>query len=148
MNIGETAAQSGLTPKAIRYYEDIGLLQPPARAGNGYRRYRARDVRILLFLKRARGLGFSVEECRELLALYSDQDRKSADVKSIALVRVTEIDRKIMELEGLKAALVDLADRCHGDDRPDCPILDDLAAIGPGNGEDAAGTLVKESVDR
>ncbi len=148
MNIGETAAQSGLTPKAIRYYEDIGLLRPAARAENGYRRYGARDIGILVFLQRARGLGFSVEECRELLALYSDQDRKSADVKSIALARVTEIDRKIMELRGLKAALVDLADRCHGDDRPDCPILDDLAAPGPADGEDAAEMPVKETVGR
>ncbi len=123
-------------------------MQPPARAGNGYRRYGERDVRILTFLRRARGHGFGVEECRELLALYSDQDRKSADVKSIALARVAEIDRKIMELRGLKAALVDLADRCHGDDRPDCPILDDLAAIGPGDRGDAAELPVMEAVGR
>jgi Cu(I)-responsive transcriptional regulator len=146
MNIGDTAAASGLTSKAIRYYEDIGLLPSPARGSNGYRRYGARDIRILTFLRRARGLGFGVEECRELMALYSDQERKSADVKAIALARVAEIDRKIIEMESLKGALEDLAERCHGDDRPDCPILEDLAATGLAGQEKSAGAPVKETV--
>lgn len=127
MNISEAAEQAGLPPKTIRYYEDIGLVAPARRRDNGYRDYAERDVHMLRFLSRARGLGFSVADCRALVALYGDTDRKSADVKEIALNRVADIDAKIAELHAMRATLVDLAEHCHGDDRPDCPIIDDLA---------------------
>ena len=132
MNISEAAAQSGLRAKTIRYYEDIGLVGPVRRRDNGYRDYAPRDVHMLRFLSRARGLGFSVEECRALVALYADTGRKSADVKEIALNRVCDIDVKIGELQAMRATLVELAETCHGDDRPDCPIIDDLASRGAG----------------
>ncbi len=128
MNISEAAEQAGLPAKTIRYYEDIGLVEPARRRDNGYRDYAERDVHMLRFLSRARGLGFAVEECRALVALYADTDRKSADVKEIALNRVTDIDAKIAELQAMRATLVELAETCHGDDRPDCPIIDDLAS--------------------
>ncbi len=128
MNIGEAARQSGLPPKTIRYYEDIGLTEPPTRTDGGYRTYSANDVHSLRFVQRARSLGFSVAECRELMALYRDSHRASSDVKKLALRRVAEIDRKIAELQSLRDALAHLAEACAGDDRPDCPILEDLAA--------------------
>jgi MerR family copper efflux transcriptional regulator len=127
MNISEAAEQAGLPTKTIRYYEDIGLVAPARRRDNGYRDYAERDVHMLRFLSRARGLGFSVADCRALVALYADTDRKSADVKEIALNRVEEIDSKIAELRAMRATLVELAETCHGDDRPDCPIIEDLA---------------------
>ncbi len=128
MNISQAAEQSGLPPKTIRYYEDIGLVEPARRRDNGYRDYAERDVHLLRFLHRARDLGFSVADCRSLLSLYTDGDRHSADVKAIALNRIAEIDRKIAELGEMRTALAMLADKCHGDERPDCPILDDFAA--------------------
>ena len=127
MNISEAAEQAGLPTKTIRYYEDIGLVAPARRRDNGYRDYAECDVHMLRFLSRARGLGFSVADCRALVALYADTDRKSADVKEIALNRVEEIDSKIAELRAMRATLVELAETCHGDDRPDCPIIEDLA---------------------
>lgn len=127
MNIGEAAARSGLAAKTIRYYEEIGLAPAPNRGANGYRRYGEAEIDRLRFLGRARALGFSVEDCRELLGLYGDQRRRSADVKAIALARIGEIDRRIREMEALRRILVELAARCHGDERPDCPILDDLS---------------------
>lgn len=126
MNIGEAAGRSGLPAKTIRYYEEIGLLTP-ARADNGYRDYSASDVHRLKFLQRSRGLGFSVEECRQLLSLYGDRQRESADVKALAEHKLGEIDRKIAELAELREALRHLVEHCHGDTRPECPILDDLA---------------------
>jgi MerR family transcriptional regulator, copper efflux regulator len=126
MNIGAASTRSGLPPKTIRYYEDIGLIDP-GRAENGYRDYGADDVHRLVFLHRARGLGFSVEECRQLLALYSDKSRASADVRGIAASKLDEIDRKIRELTSLRRTLERLIHACHGNDRPDCPILDELA---------------------
>ena len=129
MKISDVADRSGLPPKTIRYYEDIGLVRPAVRQGNGYRDYDDRDVQMLRFLKRARGLGFSVADCRNLISLYQDRERASADVKALARHRVEEIDRKIAELHSMRAALTDLMERCHGDDRPDCPILDDLAGV-------------------
>ncbi|MGB3387840.1 MAG: Cu(I)-responsive transcriptional regulator [Pseudaminobacter sp.] len=126
MNIGEAADRSNLPAKTIRYYEEIGLLTP-ARAENGYRDYSASDVHRLKFLQRSRGLGFSVEECRQLLSLYGDTHRESADVKAIAEAKLGEIDRKISELVALRDALRHLVEHCHGDSRPECPILDDLA---------------------
>ena len=131
MNIGAAAERSGMPPKTIRYYESVGLIAPAERRGNGYRDYSDKDVATLRFVHRARGLGFTIEECRELLALYRDRDRASSEVKKMALDRVTTIDSKIAELQGMRTALLTLAHRCHGDDRPDCPILEDLAtAVG------------------
>lgn len=127
MNIGQAAEQSGLPAKTIRYYEDIGLVSPARRQDNGYRDYAARDIHMLRFVSRARDLGFSVEDCRALLTLYADTGRRSADVKEIAERRVADIDEKIAALQGMRETLVDLAARCHGDDRPDCPILKDFA---------------------
>ena len=126
MNIGAASRHSGLPSKTIRYYEEIGLLTAD-RALNGYRDYSLEDVHRLRFLQRARGLGFSVEECRELLSLYSDRDRASSDVKAIANEKLAEMDRKIEELRGLRRMLGHLVDNCHGDARPDCPIIDGLA---------------------
>jgi MerR family transcriptional regulator, copper efflux regulator len=128
MNIGAAAERSGMPPKTIRYYESVGLIQPAERRGNGYRDYSDKDVATLRFVHRARGLGFTIEECRELLALYRDRERASSEVKRIALDRVATIDVKIAELQGMRSALMMLAHRCHGDDRPDCPILEDLAS--------------------
>ena len=130
MNIGEAAALSGLPAKTIRYYEDVGLLPRPVRGGNGYRHYGDKEVNTLRFLKRARALGFSVEDCRELLSLYGDRKRRSADVRAVALARIAEIDRRIAEMNAMRRALEHLAARCHGDERPDCPILDDLGGGG------------------
>jgi len=126
MNIADAARLSGLPAKTIRYYEDIGLIAPP-RDANGYRRFRDSDLHRLGFLGRARGLGFSVAECRELLALYADRDRASADVRRIAQDHLARVDAKLAELTALRATLAHLVESCAGDDRPDCPILADLA---------------------
>lgn len=126
MNIGTAAQKSGLPPKTIRYYEDIGLLTAD-RAANGYRNYSIKDVHRLSFVQRSRSLGFSVEECRQLLSLYTDRDRASADVKAIATEKLGEIDRKIVELTGLRNMLGHLVENCHGDTRPECPIIDGLS---------------------
>ena len=126
MNIGEASGRSGLPAKTIRYYENIGLIRPD-RSDNGYRDYRADDVHKLRFLHRSRGLGFSVEECRQLLALYEDKSRASADVKDIASTKLVEIDRKIRELTELRRTLEHLVHACHGNERPDCPILEELS---------------------
>lgn len=131
MNIGEAARASGLSAKALRYYERIGLIVPAGRRKNGYRDYAEADVHRLRFVQRARSLGFSVEDCRELLALYEDCHRTSAEVKRIALERIAAVERKIRELEAMRQALSELAERCHGDARPDCPILEDLAGMPP-----------------
>lgn len=126
MNIGPASQQSGLPPKTIRYYEDIGLLTAE-RAANGYRDYSAEDVHRLRFVQRSRSLGFSVEECRQLLSLYTDRDRASADVKAIATDKLCEIDRKVAELTRLREMLGHLVESCHGDARPECPIIDGLS---------------------
>lgn len=127
MNIGEVAEKAGLPAKTIRYYEEIGLITP-ARGANGYRDFGQQDLNRLAFLGRARAFGFSIEECRTLLALYSDRDRASADVKRVAEHHLDQIDRKIAALQAMRDTLADLVTACHGDDRPDCPILKDLAA--------------------
>ena len=126
MNIGEASRQSGLPAKTIRYYEEIDLIKPE-RSGNGYRDYSPKHVHRLRFLQRSRSLGFTIEECRILLSLYEDDRRASADVKEIANQKISEIDRKITELRSLKKTLSSLAKNCHGNDKPDCPIIDDLA---------------------
>jgi len=127
MSIGAVSEKSGLPAKTIRYYEDIGLVTPP-RQENGYRTYREQDLHKLRFLHRARSLGFTIQECRRLLSLYEDHDRASADVKALAQCHLDDIDTKIGELLAMKATLEDLVRSCRGDDRPDCPILEDLAA--------------------
>jgi MerR family copper efflux transcriptional regulator len=128
VNIGEAAARSGVPAKTIRYYEQIGLIGPAARTEGGYRAYGTADLHILRFVQRARSLGFSVQDCRQLLALYRDPHRTSIEVKAMAHKRIAELDRKLAELAAMRATLVRLAEHCHGDQRPDCPILDDLAA--------------------
>ena len=126
MNIKEVADRSGLPAKTIRYYEEIGLIRP-LRAGNGYRAFRDSELHKLAFLGRARGLGFSIEECRALMALYEDKSRASADVKAVAERHLDEIARKIEELREMQATLSGLVQACAGNDRPDCPILAGLA---------------------
>ncbi|WP_373354164.1 Cu(I)-responsive transcriptional regulator [Pseudoroseicyclus sp. CXY001] len=127
MNIGEVAEASGLPAKTIRYYEDIGLIRP-ARGGNGYRVFSDADRHKLIFLTRARGLGFSVAECRTLLSLYEDKSRASSDVRELAEGALTRIEAKMAELQQMRGALSELVHRCHGDTRPDCPILEGLAS--------------------
>ena len=126
MNVGDAARRSGLPSKTIRYYEEIGLISP-SRATNGYRDYSADDIHRLAFLRRARGLGFSIDACRQLMALYSDRRRASRDVREFARAHVETISTKIRELEAMRATLETLIDACHGDHRPECPILEDIA---------------------
>ncbi len=130
MNIGAAAELAGMTRKAVRYYESIGLVRP-RRDDNDYRRYTDGEVHRLRFLKRARALGFSVQECRLLLSLYDDPSRSSRDVKAIALEKVADIERKLAELADMRDTLLHLAEHCHGDRRPECPILADLAGSSP-----------------
>ncbi|MBP9182174.1 MAG: Cu(I)-responsive transcriptional regulator [Fuscovulum sp.] len=129
MNISEVGARAGLPAKTIRYYEEIGLIRA-ARGPNGYRRFREADLHKLAFIGRARSLGFSIEECRALLALYEDKGRASADVKALAERHLAQIAAKIDELRAMQATLTDLVGACAGDHRPDCPILKGLADAG------------------
>ena len=124
---GTLAALANLPPKTIRYYEEIGLIRP-LRSDNGYRAFRDSDLHKLAFIGRARGLGFTIEECRRLLALWGDQDRSSADVREIAREHLAEIERKIADLQAIRETLTHLVATCAGDDRPDCPILARLEA--------------------
>ena len=126
MNISEVGKRSGLPPKTIRFYDDIGLIQPK-RDTNGYRIFSESDLHRLAFLRRARALGFSVQECRQLLALYHDETRTSADVKALAREHLARIDQQLEELGQMRRTLSDLIESCAGDTRPDCPILRDLA---------------------
>lgn len=126
MNIGAAAQQTGLPAKTIRYYEEIDLIAP-GRAANGYRDYSETDVHRLRFVQRSRSLGFTIDECRQLLSLYDDKERASADVKAMALSKVAEIDAKMEALGILRATLLKFSRACHGDDRPQCPIMDELA---------------------
>ncbi|HLG90219.1 MAG TPA: Cu(I)-responsive transcriptional regulator [Alphaproteobacteria bacterium] len=128
MQIGEAAAASGVTAKMIRHYESIGLIEPADRTEGGYRSYGCEDVNVLRFVKRARTLGFSIEEIRALLALWRDRGRSSAEVKRVALARIAELDAKLEELQTMRDALDHLVRHCRGDNRPTCPILDDLAS--------------------
>ena len=127
MNIGDVAKRSGLPPKTIRYYEDIGLINPK-RSDNGYRAFQDSDLHKLAFLGRARALGFSIEDCRNLVALYDDSTRESSQVKQIAKEHLGQIDERIEQLQSMRNTLAHLVDACQGDDRPDCPILEDLSA--------------------
>jgi Cu(I)-responsive transcriptional regulator len=126
VKIGDVAAASGISERMIRHYEKIGIVPPAARRSSGYRDYDERDVRTLQFIRRARDLGFAIEEIRQLLELWQDRSRASADVKALALSRADELRRKERELRDMRRALEHLAASCHGDDRPDCPILGGL----------------------
>lgn len=133
MNIGQAARASGVSAKMIRYYEETGLLGPAGRTAAGYRVYSEGDLHALRFVRRARDLGFSMREIADLLALWQDRSRASAAVKAVALDHVADLRRRIGELEAMARTLEHLAERCCGDERPDCPILDDLAG-GPNTG--------------
>ncbi|GJE37594.1 Cu(I)-responsive transcriptional regulator [Methylobacterium persicinum] len=128
VTVGEAARLTGVSAKMIRWYEARGLLPPAPRSASGYRRYGEAEIRTLHFVRRARDLGFDVEAIAELLALWSDRDRPSAAVKAIARTRIAELRRRITALEGMARSLERLAADCCGDERPDCPILDDLSA--------------------
>ena len=128
MKIGQASAASGISERMIRHYEKIGLVAAAPRRHSGYRDYDERDIHTLKFIGRARDLGFSIEEIGKLLALWQDRGRASADVKALALARASELKRKERELHAMRRSLEQLAACCHGDDRPDCPIIDDLEA--------------------
>jgi Cu(I)-responsive transcriptional regulator len=128
MNIGEAAKASGVSAKMIRHYEEQGFVPKAARTAAGYRVYRDADIHVLRFVRRARDLGFSMREIRELLGLWGNRRRASADVKRLAQAHVKELDARIAEMQAMRRTLTQLAAHCHGDHRPECPILDDLAA--------------------
>jgi MerR family transcriptional regulator, copper efflux regulator len=123
MNIGQASKGSGVSQRMIRHYEGIGLIPKAARRDSGYRDYDDRDVHTLQFIRRARDLGFPIEEIGKLLALWQDRSRASSEVKALALARAAELERKVIELNSMRETLQHLAATCHGDDRPDCPIL-------------------------
>ena len=127
LNIGEAAEASGVSAKMIRHYEDIGLIPKAGRTGSGYRVYRQPDVHRLRFVRRARDLGFSMKEIEALLGLWNDRRRASSEVKRLTTKHIADLDRKITELQAMRRSLAELSRHCHGDHRPDCPILDDLA---------------------
>ena len=128
MNIGQAAVASGVSPKMIRHYEEIGLVQAPKRTTSNYRLYSDNEVHVLRFVRAARDLGFSLQQIGELLELWRDRRRSSRKVKALVMERVAELQRKIAEMQSMKATLEHLARHCHGDERPECPILEDLAA--------------------
>jgi MerR family copper efflux transcriptional regulator len=127
MNIGEAATASGVSAKMIRHYESVGLVPEAARTGSGYRQYTAKDVSTLRFVRQSRDLGFSIEQIRELLGLWQDRKRPSRQVRALAQAHIEELDEKLKDLQAMKATLEHLVQCCHGDDRPDCPIIDTLA---------------------
>jgi MerR family copper efflux transcriptional regulator len=135
VNIGNAARMSGVSERMIRHYEKIGLVPPAARRDSGYRTYSFADIERFRFIANARDLGFPVEEIADLLALWSDRNRSSADVKKLALARAEELHRKARALDAMRRSLLDLAERCHGDERPECPILEGLGDIGNGAGK-------------
>lgn len=127
MNIGEAAKISGVNAKLIRHYESIGIIPKASRTDSGYRVYSDSDVHTLSFVRRARGLGFSMKEIKKLVGLWRNRSRASADVKALAQTHIKELEEKINELELMRDTLKHLAKNCHGDGRPNCPILEDLA---------------------
>ena len=132
MNIGELSKASGVSSKMIRYYEQIGLTRPALRTVSSYRVYGDKDVHTLQFVRRARDLGFSVEQIKELLALWGDRSRNSADVKAVALEHIAELESKVAAIEEMTKTLKHLASHCHGDDRPECPIIEEIAKVADG----------------
>jgi len=126
MNISKAATAAGLPTKTVRYYADVGLVKPDGRSDAGYRTYSDTEVRKLIFVRRSRAFGFSIEECRDLLGLYENKDRTSADVKRLASKRLAEIEEKQRDLQSLHDDLSHLVKTCRGDNRPDCPIIDFL----------------------
>lgn len=126
MNMKQASGRTGLPAKTIRYYEDIGLLSP-ARGENGYRSFSDSDLHKLTFLARSRSLGFSLDDCRQLLSLYDDNERSSADVRELAVRHIADVDRKLGELKDIRRVLSKLVSACEGDHRPDCPIMDSLS---------------------
>ena len=129
MNIGEAAKASGVSAKMIRHYEESGFIPKAHRSVSGYRLYRDEDVHVLRFVRRARDLGFSLTEIKALLGLWGNRRRASADVKKLASKHIAELDAKIAESQAMRRTLMDLVENCHGDQRPECPILDDLARV-------------------
>ena len=129
MHIGQASKQSGVSQRMMRHYETIGLIPKAARRDSGYRDYDDKDVHTLRFIRRARDLGFPIEEIGQLLALWQDRRRASADVKALATARVEELKRKELEIREMRRSLEELARHCHGDERPDCPILEDMAHV-------------------
>jgi len=127
MNIGQAADASGVSAKMIRYYESVGLIGKASRTVSGYRQYSEKDVQTLRFIRRSRDLGFSIERIRTLLALWQDKTRKSVNVKKLANQYIQELDRDIEKLQSIRDQIRHLSDCCHGNNRPDCPIIDDLA---------------------
>jgi Cu(I)-responsive transcriptional regulator len=127
MNIGEAARASGVSAKMIRHYETVGLFPEAARTDSGYRQYSGKEVSTLRFIRQSRDLGFSIEQIRELLALWQNRKRPSRQVKALAQAHIEELDEKLKELQAMKATLEHLVHCCHGDDRPDCPIIETLA---------------------
>lgn len=126
ITIGRAAALAGVPAKTIRFYEEAGIIKPAVRSNNRYRSYSDSDIEMLRFVRRARALGFSLKDVSNLLELYSNNKRASRDVKRLALRHVAELDRKLAELTAIRDTIAELARRCHGNDRPDCPILDEL----------------------
>jgi Cu(I)-responsive transcriptional regulator len=133
MNIGQASKASGVSQRMIRHYEKIGLIPAPLRRDSGYRDYSSSDVERLHFIANARDLGFPIEEIGTLLSLWSDTHRSSAEVKALAVARAEELQRKAEALEAMRRSLLDLAARCHGDDRPNCPIIDALSGTAGAN---------------
>lgn len=129
MNISQAAEQSGLSKKTIRYYESIDLVNPASRETNGYRVYGQRQIKELRFVYQSRELGFTLDECRDLLSLYNNTSRKSSVVKAMTIDKIADIDLKISKLENIRTSLAELAEDCHGNDRAECPILDGLAGL-------------------
>ena len=128
MNIGEAARVSGVSAKMIRHYENIGLIPKAGRTTSGYRVYSGNDLHVLSFIRQARNLGFSIDRIRDLLGLWQNKRRTSQKVKELAISHLQELDARILELQEIRQAIAHLADHCHGDERPECPILDGLAA--------------------
>ena len=145
MNIGEAAKASGVSAKMIRHYERVGLVPDASRTDAGYRQYGDKDLGTLRFIRRSRDLGFSIEQIRALLGLWQDRRRPSREVKALAQEHIRELDIKLRELQAMKATLAHLVHCCHGDDRPDCPIIETLA---DGNGKAIAGAGVADRRSR
>lgn len=141
MNIGDAAKASGISTKMIRHYEGVQLLPPAQRTESGYRQYTENDVRSLQFIRRARDLGFSIDEIRDLLSLWQDRNRSSRQVKALAAVHLETLDKRLEELRAMKSALEHLVHCCQGNDRPDCPILETLAGSSDKTPSDTDATL-------